>query len=350
MATTDEATFSLERFESTAPSRLRVGGGWTGIDRRSLTEPALILHAQDGSERVDVVESIVGGLRHWVATFSWDGEPATIQRAQLELAGSLVVELPVPPSSAGRRRFGRTRIAVREVEPAALGSDGDPISLHAALVMAREEAAEASEALESAQAEAGRAREETRLERSRRQTEASRLREAIDTLRRLAESSLEQERAVAQQVSAEMSELEATLAAERADAGRMREDLDAAVSARDEAIARLRADAAELERFRAAIDEAQRLSALAAEQAQAEFERLHAVLSDNQRAADASKAENEELRAELGEARQRQEEFARLRTELAGAQDAAELVGTEAERLRRRLAAVRAAVEQPAGE
>lgn len=367
MTITDEASFGLERFESTGAGTLRVAGAWNGIGRRPLGEPTLILVGPQGSERMDALEGAPGNPRHWSATFPWGGDPATIQRAELELGGNLLIELPAPPSPVGHRRFGRTLIPVREVAPADVAVDGDLLSLHAAVVAARDDAAAALEALDSSQADLERERDAARRERSRHEGESARLREAMEVLRSLAESSLEKERAATNQLTAEVNELEATLAAERADANALREERDAALSARDEAIEKLRDDAAVLERFRAALGEAQQLSALSAEKAEAEFEQLHAALSENQRAADAARAENDRLRervdaaehaaragrdeadalrAELSESAHSREELERLRAEMAGVQRTAEVAQAEADRLRRRLAAVRAVLEQ----
>jgi hypothetical protein len=386
MAFTDEVTFSLQRFELTLGGGLRVAGAWSGIERRLLGQPTLVLHGEQGSERVKAIDGMLGSLRQWSADFPWKGDPGAIQSAALELGGGLMVELPAPSTSGGQRRFARTPIPLKEVEPAAGGAAGDMISLHTALVQAREEAAAASEALESAQGAVIRAREELRRERSHRKSEATRMGEALDTLRRLAETSLEQERAATQLVSAELSRLEETLTAERAKtaalreehdslvaardaAAGLREELGAAVAARDAASAKLRDAATRQERLQAALDETRQQSAAAAAQAEAEFERIRVVLVDNQRAAEASSAENERQRAQLHEAelglrasrqetevlrrqlveaRRLEEQIASLRAELDELRGTAELAEGEAERLRRRLAAVREVIEEAA--
>ena len=386
MTFTDEVTFSLQRFELTLGGGLRVAGAWSGIERRLLGQPTLVLHGEQGSERVKVVDGMLGSLRQWSADFPWKGDPEAIQGAALELGGGLMVELPAPSPAGGQRRFARTLIPLKEVGPAAGGAGGDMISLHTALVQAREEAAAASEALESAQGAVIRAREELRRERSHRKSEATRMGEALDTLRRLAETSLEQERAATQRVSAELSQIEETLTAERAKTAELREEhdslvaardaavglreeLEAAVAARDAATAELRDAAARQERLQAALDEIRQQSAADAAQAKAEFERIRVVLVDNQRAAEASSAENERQRAQLheaelglrasrqetealrrklAEARRLEEEIVSLRAELDELRPAAKQAEAEAERLRRRLAAVREVIEEAA--
>jgi hypothetical protein len=393
MAFTDEVTFSLQRFELTLGGGLRVAGAWSGIERRLLGQPTLVLHGEQGSERVKAIDGMLGSLRQWSADFPWKGDPGAIQSAALELGGGLMVELPAPSTSGGQRRFARTPIPLKEVEPAAGGAAGDMISLHTALVQAREEAAAASEALESAQGAVIRAREELRRERSHRKSEATRMGEALDTLRRLAETSLEQERAATQLVSAELSRLEETLTAERAKTAALREEhdslvaardaaaglreelgaavaaRDAAVAARDAATAKLHDAATRQERLQAELDETRQQSAAAAAQAEAEFERIRVVLVDNQRAAEASSAESERQRAQLHEAelglrasrqetevlrrqlveaRRLEEQIASLRAELDELRGTAELAEDEAGRLRRRLAAVREVIEEAA--
>ena len=366
MTITDEVTFSLERFEPTLAGELRVTGSWNGIERGVLGAPTLILHRGEGSERLDAVEGNLNSVRNWSAAFRSSGDAASVKRAELELGGSIVIDLPAP--SSRHRRFGRARIPVRAIEAVGPAVDGDLISLHTALVRAREEAAAANEALESAQGSVIRAREETRRERSRRQADAARLGEALDTLRQLAESAVEKERATTKQVIGEVNELEAALAAERSSAAALRLEHESAISSRDAATAKLRESGAAVERLRAALDEAQQLSAEAGEQARAELERLRAALSEHQRVADATAAENERLRgrvddaerdasvgreeaealrAELAEARLSQEEAERLRNDVAAERRAAEVARTEAERLKQRLLAIRAAVEEP---
>src|SRR5215210_1839882 len=114
MATTEQASFMLDRFEPSAPGELQVAGVWARVDRRDLTNAALILHTEQGVQRLEALRAEVRGIRRWRAVFAWDGDAAAIERAELQLGGNLVVALPAP--SASRREFRRSQL-VRRVEP-----------------------------------------------------------------------------------------------------------------------------------------------------------------------------------------------------------------------------------------
>jgi len=115
VASTDQVTFLLDRFEWTAPGQLRVAGAWNGVPRRDLEDPTLIVRSGSGVHRLQVIDGVVNRTRHWLATFPWGEDPASIEAATLEVSGSFVVELPVPQRGLGHRRFGRARLAVREI-------------------------------------------------------------------------------------------------------------------------------------------------------------------------------------------------------------------------------------------
>jgi hypothetical protein len=272
VAGTDELTFLLDRFEWTAPGRLSVGGGWKGMRTRDLEDPALIVHSGDEIHRLQAINGVLDSTRYWSAIFPWEGDPTAIEAATLEIAGSFVVELPVPHRGSRHRRFGRTRLTVREIEPEdAAHAEGvvegtDVMAAYAAAILAREEAAEAQGELKLARAAVIRAREDAEHERARRTSDASRLREALETLRRVAEESLERERAAAQRLAGELKGVEAELAGERAETARLQEELAAVVEARDDATARLRAQSAEIERLQGLLEEARRDARRAGEQ------------------------------------------------------------------------------------
>jgi hypothetical protein len=291
VASTDQVTFLLDRFEWTAPGRLRVAGAWSGVPRRDLEEPALIVHSGREVHRLQVIDGVLNRTRHWLATFPWEGDPAAIEGATLEVSGSFVVDLPVPQRGSGQRRFGRTRLAVREIGPedgesAEPGAGGgtESIDAYAAAIEAREEAAEAKEELKLAQAAITRAREDADRERSRRTSEGARLHEALETLRRLAEESLERERVEAQRLARELDDAEGVLADERARTAQLQQELAAAVEARDDAGATGRAQSAEVERLQGLLDEARadaRRAVDEAERMRGQLAEVRAALEDD---------------------------------------------------------------------
>ena len=285
MASTDQVTFLLDRFEWTPPGQLRLAGAWNGVPRRELEDPILIVRSGRAVHRLQVIDGVLNRTRHWLATFPWEGDPASIEAAMLEVSGSFVVELPVPQRGTGHRRFGRTRLAAREI-PAEDGTLGgsDAIDAYAAAIEAREEAAEAKEELKLAQAAVIRAREDAERERSRRTSEGARLHEALETLRRLAEESLERERVEAQRLARELDDAESAIAGERAETAQLRQDLAAAVEARDDATATASARSAEVERLQALLDEAQEGARHAVEEAdrmRAQLAEVRAALEDD---------------------------------------------------------------------
>jgi hypothetical protein len=219
VTTTDQAAFLLDRFQWTAPGRLHVEGAWTAIERNRLMDPVLVVGTDDGDRRLEAVQDVATNVRRWSAVFPWEADAGEIRRAELQLGAGPVVELPLPTVDSSQRRHGRTRLAVRGVAHGGAPSpDGELITIHAAMLAAREEATAAKEELELAQAAAHRAREDGEHDRVRRQREAERLHDALETLRRLAEESLEKERGVAEQLRDERDEFEAALAAARAEA------------------------------------------------------------------------------------------------------------------------------------
>lgn len=113
MAITDQISFTLLRFEWTPPDRLDVVGSWAGVDQGDLSQAALVLHGRSGTHRLEAVRGSFDSMRNWSAVFAWDGDPASIERAEVMLGRSLVVELPASNSKQTRRRFRRTSLTVR---------------------------------------------------------------------------------------------------------------------------------------------------------------------------------------------------------------------------------------------
>ncbi|MBA2515922.1 MAG: hypothetical protein H0V22_01160 [Solirubrobacterales bacterium] len=367
MATRERVIFNLDRFEWTGPGWLQIWGGWDGIDRRDLADPALIVRARDVSHRLaPPPDGIRGGIRNWHAIFPWEDDPAAIEGAELELGGGLVVELPAPGSSTGRRRFGRTRLAVREVgtHPGPEGGDAlpsrgavasvparepDAIALHVAVVAARGEAAEAREELKLAQAAAGRSAEDVDGERARRQIETARLREAMDTLRKLAEEGLQKERAVSQGLSSELDKYEADTKDHRAFAAGLRDQMQALSEELIESREIGEVSRAEADGLRLRVEEVQR-ETRRADGAEAELESLRADLVESRQVAESWGAEADKVRAQLAEAQTEVEragsEAERLRAHLARVERDAHQSGGEAERLRAQLEEAQERLEQ----
>jgi hypothetical protein len=223
----DQVSFTLFRFEHTAPRRLDLAGAWSGADRRDGAQPVLILHEPGGAHRLELVTGVLGNPRNWSAVFAWDGDPMTIERAELELGDGLRVNLPTSDFKRGRHRFERVQLPVVEPDrPAAPPHGTDVLAVHAAMVAAWEEAAEAQEEVARLRVDTERARGEARRERARREAESARLRESVTAVRRLAEEALQRERETAQQGSAQVEELRAELAAARHELRQAREDAE----------------------------------------------------------------------------------------------------------------------------
>ena len=105
MPHTREVSFQLERFEWAGDDRLEVAGRWLGLHGRRLARPALTVETPNGRRRL---QALPGGHlpsaagERWKAAFAWPDEPVEISGAELEIARSLVVELP-PPRRRRRR-------------------------------------------------------------------------------------------------------------------------------------------------------------------------------------------------------------------------------------------------------
>jgi hypothetical protein len=93
-------TFEVERFEWVDGDRLEVSGRWYGLRGHRFVRPVLVVQAVDERRRMLAV------LDHkpwaaedgdeWIAAFPWEGEPLELTAAELAVAPSLAVDLPVP--------------------------------------------------------------------------------------------------------------------------------------------------------------------------------------------------------------------------------------------------------------
>ena len=101
-----EIAFELECFEW-ADERLEVAGRWKGLAGRRLNRPVLTVEA-DGGRRKHLValpgDHIGAAEGTWRAAFDWPGDPAEITAAELEVGGSVVVDLPLPDRRRRRRQ------------------------------------------------------------------------------------------------------------------------------------------------------------------------------------------------------------------------------------------------------
>jgi DNA repair exonuclease SbcCD ATPase subunit len=227
-----QATFVLDRFRLAQPGRLEVRGSWDAVNGVDLGRALLVLHVEG---RVDQVEADVvrRSTSDWHAEFAWNGDPAAIRQAALEVGGSLVVELEPQPSAAPS--------VARRDEPAL--PDGNIVSLHAALVAAQEQLADAEAEVEAAREDARRAREDAERERARRRHEAERLHEALESLQQVADEALAAKAAELHSAGQALARADAAAAGYRDEAGAAQ----ARIRALEDSAAKASAEAEELE-------------------------------------------------------------------------------------------------------
>jgi hypothetical protein len=94
-------TFEVERFEWVDGERLEVIGRWYGLRGHRFVRPVLVVQAAGNEQR-----RLLAVLDHkpwaaedgdeWIAAFPWEGEPLELTAAELAVAPSLAVDLPVP--------------------------------------------------------------------------------------------------------------------------------------------------------------------------------------------------------------------------------------------------------------
>jgi hypothetical protein len=195
-----ELTFQLERFEWVASDRLELAGRWDGLRGRRIAPPVLAFEADGRRHRL---RAMPGGQldERWRATFAWDGRPVEIDRAELEVGRTVVVDLPAP-----RRR----KSADRPAEPL-------------------------EERLAAAEAEAEAARDELALLRADLSTAADETEQALSAEREVEDALRQELEAARAELTAAREELERTkgllehrdaqLGATRAGLDREREEL-----------------------------------------------------------------------------------------------------------------------------
>jgi len=99
-------SFEVERFEWVDAGRLEVSGRWYGLRGHRFVRPVLVVQAGDEQRRM------LAMLEHkpwaaddgeeWTAAFPWEGAPLELSSAELAVAPSLAVDLPVPRVPGGR--------------------------------------------------------------------------------------------------------------------------------------------------------------------------------------------------------------------------------------------------------
>ena len=319
-------TFEVERFEWVDGDRLEVTGRWYGLRGHRFVRPVLVVQGADDEQR-----RLLAVLDHkpwaaedgdeWIAAFPWEGEPRELTSAELAVAPSLAVDLPVPrvpgqggPAPAGSEGPLHARRGPAEPKPKA---DPEP----------KPKTDPEPEAPAPTPAPARRGRSKAAKPAPSPQTPApgeSVTAEEVAALR----AQLASEQASVRRLATQLEEAHQGLAAARAaadDHDALVAERDAAIAARDEARANanLDHDAVIEERDRAVSERAAALYArdeALDERAAANFERKNAIaerdaaFAERDRAIEAHRAAVRDLEAleqrVAGEAQARLEEVA----------------------------------------
>jgi DNA repair exonuclease SbcCD ATPase subunit len=316
--TAQRAAFVMEQFRVVAPGRLEVEGRWEGVHGVDLDRAVLVLEAKGRVDRVEA-DAVRRTPNTWHAVFAWNGEPAAIDRAQLEVGDRLLVEIRARPSA--RRRLGRAESPVLRLDPRARataeddGPDADIVSLHAALAASEDQLAVAKEETEIAREAARRAREDAEREHGRRESEATRLHAALDKLKQVADNALRAERARVAEQAGEIERIEHELTGVRAESESLRNELaqrqqeHEQIEARNRQLGVLLSDARQ-DSERLAQVEAERDGALA------EVQRLQAELDEAWQATVRSAVELEQATEQARQAAQLRDRLAAIRAAL----------------------------------
>lgn len=109
--------FEVERFEWTSGDRIELVGRWSGLRGHRFLRPTLDV-AVDGERR-----RMLADLEHkpwapeeghdWVAAFTWRGEPANFDDAELTVSPDVAVQLPAPGGAVAHGEVPAARAADR---------------------------------------------------------------------------------------------------------------------------------------------------------------------------------------------------------------------------------------------
>jgi hypothetical protein len=145
----DGVAFEVERFEWIDKHRLEVSGRWYGLRGHRFVRPALTVEVDDG----DDPRRMLADLEHkpwaaddgtdWIAAFPWDGDPVELARAELAVAPTLAVDLPLPRLPGSRKRRTSTTAPARR--PPAAPAEAQAAPTHERDAPAREREAPARE-------------------------------------------------------------------------------------------------------------------------------------------------------------------------------------------------------------
>jgi hypothetical protein len=274
-------SFELERFEWVGNDRLELVGRWAGLRGHRFLRPTLDVEV--GGER----RRMLAVLEHkpwapeegedWIAAFTWRGDPAKFDDAELTVSPELAVALPPAGGAAGAAKKGTGRDAA--------SVDRRPARRPRTAVLEAE--------LGSALAEAGDLREQLRAEQTNVRGLEAQLQQARDEIaaaeRRASE--LEEVQRERDDAAAARNEAESARDAAREDAEEARTEADRArreaeQARRERDAARDRLAAAESEH--AALTEARDR---AREERNAWMQRARAAAADRGRADAATRAE-----------------------------------------------------------
>jgi hypothetical protein len=206
-----ELTFQLERFEWIASDRLELAGRWNGLRGRRIAPPVLAFEADGRRHRL---RAMPGGQldERWRATFAWDGPAIDIERAELEVGRSLVVDLPRP-----RRRSSADRPA-EPLEERLAAAEAEADAAREELARLREDLSTAAEETEQALTAAREAEAALREEAAGLKTELERtqgLLEQRESQLGATRAGLERERSDLRELRDRLDEAESELARER---------------------------------------------------------------------------------------------------------------------------------------
>lgn len=235
-----QAAFALERFDWAGPDLLEVSGTFTGLPPGSAGGSLLVVHGEDGAHELPPADGDAAPRpgEPWHAAFAWQEPPAAFTTAELRLGAAHVA---LPGLRSGDEPAETLAVEHPDAEPAAVDAaaevaPGGRLRLEAELLAAGERARELARELTRAIAERDRARDDLEAERAGRAEDATRFRDGLATV----------ERAAGDELAAAQAQADAALEA-RAEAERLRAELDAAEGRDADLRARLGTSAGDLE-------------------------------------------------------------------------------------------------------